>query len=46
MAAAVPFPTNASCSEVEFDGEAFLPKVYSEDKHLETLNLGKNVNNV
>lgn len=46
MAATVPFPTNASCSVVEFDGEAFLPKVYSEDKHLETLNLGKNVNNV
>ena len=46
MAAAVPFPTNASVSILSFNGEEFLLGDYSMNKHLEELNNGKNVNNV
>lgn len=34
MAAAYPYPTNASYSTVEFDGEKFTPIEYSHDSHM------------
>lgn len=34
MASAVPFPSNASYSVLEFDGETFTPIEYSNDEHL------------
>lgn len=34
LAAALPFPSNASYSIVEYDGERLLPIAYSQDEHL------------
>lgn len=37
MAKAFPYPSNASYSIAEFDGERFIPVLYSEDSHITTV---------
>ena len=40
MAAAFPFPTNASFSVVDYDGSRFIPIEFSRDEHI---NIDKNI---
>lgn len=41
VAEKLPFPTNASYSVLEFDGENFIPVEYSVDGHLESIGVTK-----
>ena len=41
VAEKLPFPTNASYSVCEFDGERFIPLEYSHDRHLESIGITK-----
>lgn len=41
VAEKLPFPTNASYSVMEFDGERFIPIEYSVDGHLESVGITK-----
>ena len=41
VAEKLPFPTNASYSVCEFDGECFIPLEYSHDGHLESIGITK-----